>query len=154
MNVTLLRFAKLLVLAHVVGWSGFFLLRASQRRALDDDTVSRAEPIAIVVIACNRVGIARTLNSLVEAGVDEEWNGRRFALFVSLDACNGQEATLSVVGQFPFVRVLRRPKSDRNETALRDVPKHLHGYYRLAGHYRWALDEIFKDESEFGEPEQ
>lgn len=93
--------------------------------------------IPILVIACNRVTIKRCLDKLIEYRPSVEL----YPIIVSQDC--GHVETAGVIGSYGNqVTHLKQP--DLSDISVRQEHKKFQGYYKIARHYRWALNQVFK----------
>lgn len=94
--------------------------------------------LPVLMFACDRTTVSRSLDSLLKYRPE----GKRFPIFVSQDC--GHTETANVISQYVkkgLVTHLKHP----NLTDI-DLPapkKKFKGYYKIARHYKWALDQIF-----------
>ncbi|CDW56522.1 alpha 1 3 mannosyl glycoprotein [Trichuris trichiura] len=98
--------------------------------------ISHIPPIAVLVFACNRPTATRVhLNRLLELRPSKDL----FPVVVSQD-CN-HEATASVIRSYGSqITFLQQP--NQTEPNLTKKMKKFSGYYKIARHYRWALDQV------------
>lgn len=93
----------------------------------------------MLVIACDRVTVKRCLDNLVKFRPDKE----RFPIVVSQDC--GHNATYQVIRSFtdadPSIKVILQP--DLSEIPLPKVKVKLKGYYKIARHFKFALNHMF-----------
>lgn len=102
-------------------------------------TTSVASPevvIPILVIACDRVTVKRSLDRLIQYRPSPELN----PIIVSQDC--GHAETARVIGSFgDQVTHIRQP--DLSDIRVRPEHRKFQGYYKIARHYRWALNQVF-----------
>ncbi|XP_049882744.1 alpha-1,3-mannosyl-glycoprotein 2-beta-N-acetylglucosaminyltransferase [Pectinophora gossypiella] len=95
--------------------------------------------LPVLVIACDRVTVKRCLDNLIKFRPSKE----TFPIVVSQD-CN-HNATYQVIKQFtdadPSITVVRQP--DQSEVVLPRQKIKFRGYYKIARHYRFALNHVF-----------
>nr|CAB3263804.1 alpha-1,3-mannosyl-glycoprotein 2-beta-N-acetylglucosaminyltransferase-like [Phallusia mammillata] len=92
--------------------------------------------IPVLVMACNRPSVSRSLDLLIK--YKAAFKSDQFPLFVSQDG-NHQE-TMNVIKDYGDKLTYMQ------HTMLETIsPKHfnLKGYYKLAAHYKWALNQVF-----------
>ncbi|KAM3721052.1 Alpha-1,3-mannosyl-glycoprotein 2-beta-N-acetylglucosaminyltransferase [Dirofilaria immitis] len=91
--------------------------------------------IVILVIACNRFeALKEHLESL------KNLQGRKIPIVVSLD-CNDDVIRDLILSAGPNVTLIENP--DQSSFNLSNEKKKYEGYYRIARHYRFALDYVF-----------
>ncbi|XP_008477431.1 alpha-1,3-mannosyl-glycoprotein 2-beta-N-acetylglucosaminyltransferase [Diaphorina citri] len=94
------------------------------------------DAIAIVVIACNRVTVSRCLDLLIKYRPSVE----KFPIIVSQD-CN-HEATTNVIKSYQNqVHLIQQP--NQQDIAVPPKEKKFKGYFKIARHYGWALNQMF-----------
>uniref|UniRef100_A0A8C4NB92 Alpha-1,3-mannosyl-glycoprotein 2-beta-N-acetylglucosaminyltransferase n=1 Tax=Eptatretus burgeri TaxID=7764 RepID=A0A8C4NB92_EPTBU len=107
--------------------------------------------VAILVVACDRPSISRCLDSLLHSRQELVARGRdsesrilsRFPIFVSL-GCNNRPTAQMIIRYKDKVTLLQAPEEvTQFEPKLPPTQKKLTGYYRIATHYKWALQQIF-----------
>ncbi|KAL0809620.1 hypothetical protein ABMA28_011150 [Loxostege sticticalis] len=95
--------------------------------------------LPVLLIACDRVTVKRCLDNLVKFRPSKE----TFPIIVSQDC--GHNATYQVIKSFvdddPSISVVRQP--DLSEIPLPRVKVKFKGYYKIARHYRFALNHVF-----------
>ncbi|XP_018609913.1 alpha-1,3-mannosyl-glycoprotein 2-beta-N-acetylglucosaminyltransferase b [Scleropages formosus] len=92
--------------------------------------------IPILVIACDRVTVKRSLDKLIQYRPSEELH----PIIVSQDCGNAD--TAHVIGSYGSqVTHLKQP--DLSDIAVRPEHRKFQGYYKIARHYRWALNQVF-----------
>ncbi|WVZ20131.1 hypothetical protein V8G54_007453 [Vigna mungo] len=91
---------------------------------------------AVVIIACNRADyLERTINSVLK---HQRPISSRFPLFVSQDGSNPDvKSTAFSYDQLSYMQHLDF------EPVQTERPGELIAYYKIARHYKWALDELF-----------
>ncbi|XP_050673670.1 alpha-1,3-mannosyl-glycoprotein 2-beta-N-acetylglucosaminyltransferase [Leptidea sinapis] len=105
-----------------------------------DDQNSVSRPILpVLVIACDRITIKRCLDNLVKFRPDKE----TFPIIISQDC--GHNATYQVIKTFtdadPTINVVKQP--DLSDIPLSKPKVKFKGYYKIARHYRFALNYVF-----------
>uniref|UniRef100_A0A8C7XSZ3 Alpha-1,3-mannosyl-glycoprotein 2-beta-N-acetylglucosaminyltransferase n=1 Tax=Oryzias sinensis TaxID=183150 RepID=A0A8C7XSZ3_9TELE len=100
-------------------------------------TPSSPEPvIPILVIACDRVTVKRSLDRLIQYRPSPELH----PIIVSQDC--GHAETARVIGSYGAqVTHIRQP--DLADIRVRPEHRKFQGYYKIARHYRWALNQVF-----------
>jgi alpha-1,3-mannosyl-glycoprotein beta-1,2-N-acetylglucosaminyltransferase len=95
--------------------------------------------IPVLVIACDRAGVARTLDSLLKHNPDQS----RFPVIVSQDC--GHAPTASIIRSYNVQHITQPDLSDiKVDPAKKGViRKNEVGYYKIARHYKWALSQVF-----------
>lgn len=109
------------------------LIRGSQASR---NRTFRGPVIPILVFACNRVSVAKCLDNLL----DYRPNVHQFPIIVSLDCADA--ATRTVIESYADVQLIRQP--DQSDIAVLPKEKKFKGYYKIARHYGWALNETFR----------
>lgn len=98
--------------------------------------------IPVVVIACNRVSISRSLDLLIKYRPNRE----QFPIIVSQDC--GDEATREVILSYKDeVQLIQQP--DQSDIEVMPKDKKFKGYYKISRHYNWALNTVFSYGFEF-----
>ncbi|XP_026756104.2 alpha-1,3-mannosyl-glycoprotein 2-beta-N-acetylglucosaminyltransferase [Galleria mellonella] len=95
--------------------------------------------LPVLLIACDRVTVKRCLDNLVKYRPDKY----TFPIIVSQDC--GHNATYQVIKNFtnadPTITVVRQP--DLSEIPLPRAKVKFRGYYKIARHYKFALNHVF-----------
>ncbi|XP_050359064.1 alpha-1,3-mannosyl-glycoprotein 2-beta-N-acetylglucosaminyltransferase [Nymphalis io] len=95
--------------------------------------------LPILVIACDRVTVKRCLDNLVKFRPNKE----TFPIIVSQDC--GHNETYHVIKSYtdsdPSITVVRQP--NLSEIPLPRAKVKFKGYYKIARHYRFALNHVF-----------
>lgn len=92
--------------------------------------------IPILVIACDRVTVKRSLDRLIQYRPSPE----QHPIVVSQDC--GHTETARVIGSYgDQVTHIRQP--DLSDIRVRPEHRKFQGYYKIARHYRWALNQVF-----------
>ncbi|KAM9783277.1 alpha-1,3-mannosyl-glycoprotein 2-beta-N-acetylglucosaminyltransferase a [Neosynchiropus ocellatus] len=94
--------------------------------------------IPILVIACNRVTVRRCLDKLLLHRPSAE----RHPIIVSQDC--GHAGTAEVIGSYGN-QVVHLKQPDLSDITVRREHKKFQGYYKISRHYRWALNQVFKN---------
>ncbi|XP_038217823.1 alpha-1,3-mannosyl-glycoprotein 2-beta-N-acetylglucosaminyltransferase [Zerene cesonia] len=105
------------------------------------ETQSVINPILpVLVIACDRITVKRCLDNLVKFRPNKE----TFPIIVSQDC--GHNATYQVIKQYtdsdPTISVVKQP--DLSEIPLTRAKVKFKGYYKIARHYKFALNYVFR----------
>ncbi|XP_063041328.1 alpha-1,3-mannosyl-glycoprotein 2-beta-N-acetylglucosaminyltransferase b isoform X2 [Engraulis encrasicolus] len=99
----------------------------------------KSEPqpvIPILVIACDRVTVRRSLDKLIQYRPSAELH----PIIVSQDC--GHVETARVIGSYGSqVKHISQP--DLADIAVRPEHRKFQGYYKIARHYHWALNQVF-----------
>ncbi|KAM9310176.1 alpha-1,3-mannosyl-glycoprotein 2-beta-N-acetylglucosaminyltransferase a [Pholidichthys leucotaenia] len=102
-------------------------------------TASPRQPvIPILVIACNRVTVKRCLDKLLEYRPSAELH----PIIVSQD-CGHVETAAVIQSYGGRVTHLRQP--DLSNIVVPPSHKKFQGYYKISRHYRWALNQVFRN---------
>ncbi|KAL0961787.1 hypothetical protein UPYG_G00331730 [Umbra pygmaea] len=92
--------------------------------------------IPVLVIACDRVTVKRSLDKLIQYRPSVELH----PIIVSQDC--GHAETALVIGSYGSqVTHIRQP--DLSDIRVRPEHRKFQGYYKIARHYRWALNQVF-----------
>ncbi|TRY60210.1 hypothetical protein DNTS_026360 [Danionella cerebrum] len=92
--------------------------------------------IPILVIACDRVTVKRSLDKLIQYRPSPEL----YPIIVSQDC--GHADTARVIGSYGSqLTHIRQP--DLADIPVRPDHRKFQGYYKIARHYRWALNQVF-----------
>lgn len=99
--------------------------------------IPHQEPvIPILVIACDRVTVKRSLDRLIQYRPSPEL----YPIIVSQDC--GHAETARVIGSYgDQVTHIKQP--DLGDIRVRPEHRKFQGYYKIARHYRWALNQVF-----------
>uniref|UniRef100_A0A1D1ZFI7 Alpha-1,3-mannosyl-glycoprotein 2-beta-N-acetylglucosaminyltransferase n=1 Tax=Anthurium amnicola TaxID=1678845 RepID=A0A1D1ZFI7_9ARAE len=113
------------------------LVRDLERRGFQSLVSNSELPVAAVVImACNRPDyLERTIQSILKYHSSV---ASKFPLFISQDGTNEDVKSKALTfSQITYMQHLnfRRAQTER--------PGELTAYYKIANHYKWALDELF-----------
>ncbi|XP_029123461.1 alpha-1,3-mannosyl-glycoprotein 2-beta-N-acetylglucosaminyltransferase isoform X2 [Elaeis guineensis] len=113
------------------------LIRHLERKNLQSLTSQKEWPVAAVVImACNRPDyLERTLESVLKY---QRSVSAKFPVFVSQDGTNPDVKTKALsYSQITYMQHLE------SEPVRTERPGEIIAYYKIARHYKWALDELF-----------
>ncbi|XP_061764288.1 alpha-1,3-mannosyl-glycoprotein 2-beta-N-acetylglucosaminyltransferase b [Nerophis ophidion] len=102
-------------------------------------TTSLASPeviIPILVIACDRVTVKRSLDRLIQYRPSPEL----YPIIVSQDC--GHAETASVIGSYGN-QLTHISQPDLTDIRVRPEHRKFQGYYKIARHYHWALNQVF-----------
>lgn len=92
--------------------------------------------IPILVIACDRVTVKRSLDRLIQYRPSSQL----YPIIVSQDCSHAD--TARVIGSYgDQVTHIRQP--DLADIRVRPEHRKFQGYYKIARHYRWALNQVF-----------
>ncbi|GCC37040.1 hypothetical protein chiPu_0015540 [Chiloscyllium punctatum] len=95
------------------------------------------EVLPVLVIGCDRPSIRRCLDKLLQYRPSKEL----YPVLVSQDC--GHEETSRVIASYGDQLVhLRQP--DLSEPRVPPEHRKFRGYYKIARHYRWALNQVFR----------
>ncbi|KAL2080363.1 hypothetical protein ACEWY4_024156 [Coilia grayii] len=102
-----------------------------------DPTKSDPQPvIPILVIACDRVTVRRSLDKLIQYRPSADLH----PIIVSQDC--GHADTARVIGSYGSqVKHISQP--DLSDIPVRPEHRKFQGYYKIARHYHWALNQVF-----------
>lgn len=92
--------------------------------------------IPILVIACDRVTVKRSLDKLIQYRPSVELH----PIIVSQDC--GHAETARVIGSYGS-QVTHISQPDLANIPVRPDHRKFQGYYKIARHYRWALNQVF-----------
>lgn len=92
--------------------------------------------IPILVIACDRVTIKRSLDRLIQYRPSAEL----YPIIVSQDC--GHAETARVIDSYGD-QVTHISQPDLSDIRVRPEHRKFQGYYKIARHYRWALNQVF-----------
>lgn len=104
----------------------------AQRRKLSDGSPI----IAILVFSCNRITVQRCLNQLIKYRPSAD----QFPIIVSQD-CEHEETAKIIKSYDKQVYHIRQP--DQSDIDIPPREKKFRGYFKIARHYGWALNQIF-----------
>ncbi|XP_074605714.1 alpha-1,3-mannosyl-glycoprotein 2-beta-N-acetylglucosaminyltransferase-like [Brevipalpus obovatus] len=94
------------------------------------------ETICVLLLACNRLTVRRSLDQLLKYRPD----ARSFPIIVSQDC--GSEPVVRVLRSYSDkIQLIRQP--DLSDILLTGKEKKFKGYYKIARHYAWALNQTF-----------
>ncbi|XP_072226929.1 alpha-1,3-mannosyl-glycoprotein 2-beta-N-acetylglucosaminyltransferase b [Leuresthes tenuis] len=92
--------------------------------------------IPILVIACDRVTIKRSLDRLIQYRPSPDL----YPIIVSQDC--GHAETARVIGSYGD-QVTHISQPDLSDIRVKPEHRKFQGYYKIARHYRWALNQVF-----------
>ncbi|XP_015120792.1 alpha-1,3-mannosyl-glycoprotein 2-beta-N-acetylglucosaminyltransferase [Diachasma alloeum] len=95
-----------------------------------------APVIPVIVFSCNRVTVRRCLDQLIKLRPSAE----QFPIIVSQD-CNHQQ-TSDVIRSFGE-KVVHIQQPDQSDIDIPPREKKFKGYFKIARHYGWALNQVF-----------
>lgn len=93
--------------------------------------------LPILMIACNRVQVSRSLEQLIKYRKDRQ----KFPIIVSQD-CGHAKTSATIDLYKDHVTHIKHP--DLRDISLPWPQTKFQGYYKVARHYRWALNQIFR----------
>ncbi|XP_034951613.1 alpha-1,3-mannosyl-glycoprotein 2-beta-N-acetylglucosaminyltransferase isoform X2 [Chelonus insularis] len=102
------------------------------KKTLSDD----APIIAVLVFSCNRITVQRCLNQLIKLRPSAE----QFPIIVSQD-CEHQQTADIIKSYGDEVAYIQQP--DQSDIDIPPREKKFKGYFKIARHYGWALNQIF-----------
>jgi len=97
---------------------------------------SNSTSIAILIIACNRPSISRCINKLLKYRKSEN----EFPIIVSQDCIH--ERTSQVIKSFGR-DLIHIHQPDQKEINVPSKEIKFSGYFKIARHYKWALNQVF-----------
>ncbi|RZC40632.1 alpha-1,3-mannosyl-glycoprotein 2-beta-N-acetylglucosaminyltransferase [Asbolus verrucosus] len=92
--------------------------------------------LPILVFACNRVSVSKCLDKLIQYRPDPD----KFPIIVSQD-CNHEETTNTIKKYGSQVSLIQQP--DQSDIQVPPKEKKFKGYFKIARHYGWALNQMF-----------
>ncbi|XP_029299215.1 alpha-1,3-mannosyl-glycoprotein 2-beta-N-acetylglucosaminyltransferase b [Cottoperca gobio] len=92
--------------------------------------------IPILVIACDRVTVKRSLDRLIQYRPSPQLH----PIIVSQDC--GHAETARVIGSYGD-QVTHITQPDLSDIRVRPEHRKFQGYYKISRHYHWALDQVF-----------
>ncbi|CAH1116545.1 unnamed protein product [Phaedon cochleariae] len=92
--------------------------------------------IPILVFACNRVTVNRCLDGLIKYRPDPD----QFPIIVSQD-CNHEETRDVILKYGTQLSLIQQP--DQSDIQVPPKEKKFKGYFKIARHYGWALNQMF-----------
>lgn len=108
---------------------------ANEIRPATQATPSQAV-IPILVIACDRVTVKRSLDKLIQYRPSADLH----PIIVSQDC--GHADTALVIGSYGS-QVTHIKQPDLSDIRVRPEHRKFQGYYKISRHYRWALNQVF-----------
>ncbi|XP_059140549.1 alpha-1,3-mannosyl-glycoprotein 2-beta-N-acetylglucosaminyltransferase-like isoform X2 [Physella acuta] len=94
--------------------------------------------LPILMIACDRVTVNRALDQLLKYRP----SAQRFPIIVSQDC--GHDPTAKVIEQYVSkYNITHIKQPDLRDISVIPTHKKFVGYYKIARHYKWALNQIF-----------
>ena len=103
---------------------------------LDVTVTSPQVVIPILVIACDRVTVKRSLDKLLQYRPSAELH----PIIVSQDC--GHAETARVIGSYGS-QVTHISQPDLSDIRVSPAHRKFQGYYKIARHYKWALNQVF-----------
>ncbi|KAK8765421.1 hypothetical protein V5799_031970 [Amblyomma americanum] len=113
--------------------------RLKRWKKLIDDARHRQEVITVLVLACNRVSVKRTLDQVVRYLPSQ----RQFPVIVSQDGYHNETTQLLLQYQREHNFTLMHQPDQTDLTAGVTAVFNIEGYYRISRHYKWALTQVF-----------
>lgn len=92
--------------------------------------------IAVLVFSCNRITVQRCLDQLIRLRPSE----LQFPIVVSQDC--GHEQTAEVIAKYGN-KILHIRQPDQSDIDIPPKEKKFKGYFKIARHYGWALNQVF-----------
>ncbi|XP_014474863.1 PREDICTED: alpha-1,3-mannosyl-glycoprotein 2-beta-N-acetylglucosaminyltransferase isoform X1 [Dinoponera quadriceps] len=92
--------------------------------------------IAILVVSCNRITVERCLDQLIKLRPSKE----QFPIVVSQDCDHRQ--TADVIARYGN-QLLHIKQPDQSDIDIPPKEKKFRGYFKIARHYKWALNQVF-----------
>ncbi|KAH1015126.1 alpha-1,3-mannosyl-glycoprotein 2-beta-N-acetylglucosaminyltransferase [Dendroctonus ponderosae] len=104
---------------------------------VDKETQGSQEgKLPVLVFACNRVSVTRCLDRLLQYRPDAD----KFPIIVSQD-CDHDETAEIIRSYGPQVTLMQQP--DQSDIQVPPKEKKFKGYFKIARHYGWALNQMF-----------
>ncbi|KJE92893.1 alpha-1,3-mannosyl-glycoprotein 2-beta-N-acetylglucosaminyltransferase [Capsaspora owczarzaki ATCC 30864] len=97
---------------------------------------SAGEPIAVLVIACNRPDMVRCVDRLLKFRPSE-----RFPIIISQDC--GDASTAATIREHYGNQVIHVMQPELEEIPEAKHQPQFKGYYKISRHYKWALTQVF-----------
>lgn len=117
-----------------------FHLKDSQENIVNAEVMTPAPSpesiIPILVIACDRVTVKRSLDKLIQYRP----SAQLYPIIVSQDC--GHAETARVIGSYGD-QVTHISQPDLSDIRVKPEHRKFQGYYKIARHYRWALNQVF-----------
>ncbi|CAH1363916.1 unnamed protein product [Tenebrio molitor] len=113
-----------------------FLERKKSQEASSHAKQFQDVKLPILVFACNRVSVSKCLDRLIQYRPDPD----KFPIIVSQD-CNHQETTDTIKRYGSQVSLIQQP--DQSDIQVPPKEKKFKGYFKIARHYGWALNQMF-----------
>jgi alpha-1,3-mannosyl-glycoprotein beta-1,2-N-acetylglucosaminyltransferase len=113
-----------------------FLERKKSQEASSHTKQFQDVKLPILVFACNRVSVSKCLDRLIQYRPDPD----KFPIIVSQD-CNHQETTDTIKRYGSQVSLIQQP--DQSDIQVPPKEKKFKGYFKIARHYGWALNQMF-----------
>ncbi|XP_066142768.1 alpha-1,3-mannosyl-glycoprotein 2-beta-N-acetylglucosaminyltransferase [Euwallacea fornicatus] len=92
--------------------------------------------LPILVFACNRVSVGRCLDKLLQYRPDSE----KFPIIVTQD-CDHDETANKIRSYGSQLTLIQQP--DQSDIQVPPKEKKFKGYFKIARHYGWALNQMF-----------
>ncbi|XP_051991609.1 alpha-1,3-mannosyl-glycoprotein 2-beta-N-acetylglucosaminyltransferase-like isoform X1 [Xyrauchen texanus] len=115
--------------------------KLDQNKQMVENEVGLTKPspqiiIPILVIACDRVTVKRSLDKLIQYRPSAEL----YPIIVSQDC--GHADTARVIDSYGS-QITHISQPDLADIPVRPDHRKFQGYYKIARHYRWALNQVF-----------
>jgi len=99
--------------------------------------------IPVLMFACNRPTVRKAIDPLLEYRGEDPERIRKFPIIVSQDCAHAE--TANVISSYgDKVVFLRHP--DQSEPEVPKAERKFRGYFKIARHYGWALNQTFVHE--------
>ncbi|KAL0267937.1 UNVERIFIED_CONTAM: hypothetical protein PYX00_010065 [Menopon gallinae] len=106
-------------------------------RSLSQAKLENGGPvIAVLVLSCNRETVQRCLNQLLKWRPSKQ----QFPIIVSQD-CSHQPTTDVILSYGDQLTLIKQP--DQTDIVIPPKEKKFKGYFKIARHYGWALNQTF-----------
>jgi len=102
----------------------------------DLDVVNSRPVIPVLLFSCNRVTVSRALDLLISYRPDKH----QFPIIVTQD-CNHEETRNVIQSYGDEIIYIQQP--DQSDPVLPEKEKKFKGYFKIARHYGWALNQTF-----------
>ena len=110
----------------------------NRQKSLENEHKNEDLVIAVLMFACNRVTVSKALDSLLKIRT----NKSKFPIIVSQD-CGHAETAQVIQSYGDQIQFIQQPDQGK----IAGIPKKerkFEGYFKIARHYGWALNEMFK----------
>jgi len=96
--------------------------------------------IPILMFACNRVSVTKAIDPLLKYRGDDPARKAKFPIIVSQD-CGHAETANKIRSYGDDIIFIQQP--DQSEPQVPKAEKKFKGYFKIARHYGWALNQTF-----------